>query len=273
MNEGIPAVANYERPELIRAILQAIEAAGLDPAHLGPDDLAPLEEFHTLGRQATLDLATAAGIHPGEQVLDVGSGLGGPARVLARDFGCQVTALDLTPAYCEAAQLLNELTGLDAVVEVRYGDALDLPFDEETFDVVWTQHASMNVADKRTLYCEVARVLRTGGRFAMFDILAGDVAPVHFPVPWASEPSMSFLATPEETRELLTSVGMAPVVWEDVTPDVLAWLNSRITSPVAAAPGLRGFDVLAPDMPIRLANQVRNVKEQRVRFLRAVFAK
>lgn len=273
MNDRNPAVANYEQPGLVRAIIDAIAAAGLDPAQLGPDDLAPLEEFHTLGRQATLDLAAAARIRPGERVLDVGAGLGGAARVLARDYGCRVTALDVTPAYCEAAQLLNQLTGLDAVVDVKHGDALDLPFGEETFDVVWTQHASMNIADKPRLYSEVARVLRTGGRFAMFDILAGDVAPVHFPVPWASEASISFLATLEETRDLLTSVGLTAVVWDDVTPDVLVWLNSRTTGHVVPTPGLRGFDMLAPDMPNRLANQVRNVKEQRVRFLRAVYVK
>jgi SAM-dependent methyltransferase len=273
VNETNPAVANYEQPGLVRTILAAIEAAGLDPADLGPDDLAPLEEFHTLGRQATIDLAKAAAVRGGERVLDIGAGLGGPARVLARDFGCRVTALDLTVAYCEAAQMLNELTGLDGAVEVTYGDALDLPFGAETFDVVWTQHASMNIADKRTLYREVARVLRPGGRFAMFDIMAGDVVPVHFPVPWASEPSMSHLATPEETRELLIGVGLTPVVWDDVSPDVLAWLNTRTTGPVQPAPGLRGFDVLAPDMPARLANQVRNVQEHRVRFLRATFVK
>lgn len=273
MNEGNPAVANYEQPGLVRAILEAIEAAGLDPARLGADDLAPLEEFHTLGRQATVDLAKAAKLRPGERVLDVGAGLGGPARVLARDFGCRVTALDLTLAYCETAEVLNRLTGLDALVEVKHGNALELPFADESFDVVWTQHASMNIADKARLYAEVTRVLRAGGRFAMFDILAGDVGPVHFPVPWASEPTMSFLATPEETRRLLTNAGLIPVVWDDVTAGVLAWFDSRATRPAETGPGLRGFDVLAPDMPVRLANQVRNVKENRVRFLRAVLAK
>lgn len=267
-------LSNYERPGLMQAIFDAIRAAGLDPANLGPDDLAPLEEFHTLGRQSTVDLANAANLRPAERVLDVGAGLGGPARVLARDYGCHLTGLDLTPAYCQAAQVLNQLTGLAARIEITRGDALRLPFADGTFDVVWTQHASMNIADKLQFYREIARVLKAeGGRFAMFDILAGENGSLHFPVPWASEPSMSYLATPEQTRALLADVGLAPLVWEDLTAGVLSWLESRTTMPADTQPRLRGFDVLAPDMPTRLANQVRNVKEGRVRFLRAVLTK
>ena len=270
---GSKAVAaHYETQALTALIVDAIKAAGLEVGDLSPDDLAPLEEFHTLGRQATVELAELAGVTRGWQVLDVGSGLGGPARLLASRYGVRVTALDLTAAYCEAARMLNELTGLSELVEVRQGDALDLPFADQSFDLVWTQHASMNIADKERLYSEVWRVLVPGGRFAMFDILAGDVSPIHFPVPWAADPSISFLEPIGHLRSMLLAAGFTTLVWEDLTEGVLAWFEDRAAS-ARVEPTSIGLQLLSSDMPEKLANQVRNVREGRVRFLRAVLTR
>jgi SAM-dependent methyltransferase len=259
---------HYGHSDLARQIFDSIRAAGLDPKHLSPVDLAPLEEFHTLGRRATEELADLAGVEAGVSVLDVGAGLGGPARLLASRYGCDVTAIDLTEAYCEVSRLLTEATGLGALVQIRQGDALDLPFADESFDLVWTQHVSMNIADKRRMYEEVARVLVPGGRFAFFDIVAGEVSPIHFPVPWAADPSISFLETPEQMGVLLDEAGFTSMVWEDLTEGVLAWLEHRAISPPDQA--TIGLHLLASDMPTKLENQVRNVREARVRFLRAV---
>lgn len=261
--------AHYETPALKAAITGAIQAAGLDPAHVSPDDLAPLEEFHTLGRQATIELAELAGVTRASSILDVGAGLGGPARLLASRYGAHVTALDLTAAYCDAARMLGELTGLSELVEVHRGDALELPFAAASFDLVWTQHASMNIADKPRLYGEISRVLRPGGRFAMFDIVAGEVSPIHFPVPWAPDPSISFLESIGRIRSMLLAAGFTIRVWEDLTARVLAWFEGRAAS-ARGAPTTIGLHLLAPDMPEKLANQARNVREHRVRFLRAV---
>ncbi len=240
--------AHYETQALNATILDAIKAAGLDVADISPDDLAPLEEFHTLGRQATVELAELAGVTRGWRVLDVGSGLGGPARLLAARYGVHVTALDLTAAYCDAARMLNELTGLSDLVDVRQGDALDLPFADASFDLVWTQHASMNIADKSRLYSEIARVLTPGGRLAMFDIVAGDVSPIHFPVPWAGDPSISFLESIDQMQSLLLAAGFTTLVWEDLTAGVLAWFEERAAS-AQGAPRTIGMHLLAADMP------------------------
>ena len=264
--------AHYETRALKTAILDAIEAAGLDCTQITPDDLAPLEEFHTLGRPATIELAELAGVTRASQVLDVGAGLAGPARLLAARYGVHVTALDLTAAYCEAARMLNQLTGLSDLVQVRQGDALDLPFADASFDLVWTQHASMNIADKSRLYSEISRVLTPDGRFAMFDIVAGEVSPIHFPVPWAGDPSISFLESIDQMHSLLLAAGFTTLVWEDLTARVLAFSEGRAVS-ARGAPTAIGLHLLAPDMPDKLANQARNVRERRVRFLRAVLTR
>jgi SAM-dependent methyltransferase len=176
---------HYGRAELGASILAALLAAGKVPDALIPEDLAPVDQFHTHGRKATLDLARRAGVTPGMRMLDVGGGLGGPARTLASEFGCTVEVLDLTEEFCRAGALLTRLTGLSDAVSFRHGSALDMPFPDSSFDVAWTQHSSMNIADKERLYGEIHRVLRPGGRLALHEILAGPVSPIHFPVPWA----------------------------------------------------------------------------------------
>ena len=183
--------ANYTRGGLQQAVLDAIVADGYDPDDLDPEALAPAEEFHTFGRAATVALAEAASITADDRVIDVGSGLGGPARYLARVHGCHVVGVDLTQELCDVAADLTRRVGLSDRVEIRQGDALALPFPDGSFDVAWTQHVSMNIADKAGFYAEMRRVLRPGGRLAFFDLLSGPDQPIHFPVPWAEDPASS----------------------------------------------------------------------------------
>ena len=143
---------HYTRPDLGRLILAALEKAGKDINLLAPEDLAPVDEFHIRGRAATLELARSAGIDSKMHVLDVGSGIGGSSRCLAREFGCRVTGIDLTDEYCHVAAMLTERIGLAALVSYQQGDALHLPFPDSTFDVVWTEHVAMNISDKTRLY-------------------------------------------------------------------------------------------------------------------------
>ncbi|MBV8536418.1 MAG: class I SAM-dependent methyltransferase, partial [Alphaproteobacteria bacterium] len=164
MSETAQAVAaHYGRKDLGAALLEALAASGKDISRLTPDDLAPVDEFHTGQRGATMRLAELAKVTGGERVLDVGSGIGGPSRYLAQKFGCQVTGIDLTPEFVAVATMLAERTGLAGTaagqVTYRQGNALDLPVAEASFDLVWSQNAAMNIADRDRLYREMRRVL------------------------------------------------------------------------------------------------------------------
>jgi len=158
--------AHYSAHDIEARILAAIRAAGLNPEQrLSPDDLAALDHFHTGGLRASRELLELAKIGAEDRVLDIGAGLAGPARMLASAIGCHVDCLEMSPDYCVGAALLNRLTGLDDRIEVHQGSALDLPFPDDSFDVIWMQNVGMNIADKRKLYGEIYRVLKRGGRY------------------------------------------------------------------------------------------------------------
>ena len=210
---------HWGRDGLGQAILDALGAAGRDLGALTIDDLAPTDQFHGGGKPATERLAILAGLTAGWRVLDVGGGLGGPARTLAASFGCDVTVLDLTESYVRAAAMLTERLGLGDRVRHRLGNALELPFDDGAFDAVWTQNSGMNIADKERLYAGFHRVLRPGGRLAIQEPMAGPVAPPVFPLMWASGPEQSFLRTPSEMRLLILAAGFRLRAWDDVTDE------------------------------------------------------
>src|SRR5947207_1021926 len=211
--------AYWGRNHLGQAILDALAATGKDLDALTIDDLAPFDQFHGGGKLATERLARLASFAPGTPVLDVGGGLGGPARTLAVQFGCRVTVIDLTESYVRAAEMLTERLGLADRVTHQVGNALELPFEDGSFDAVWTQNSGMNIADKERLYAGFHRVLRPGGRLAIQEPMAGPVQPVIFPVMWARDASSSFLRTPQEMRTLIEATGFRVRAWDDVTRD------------------------------------------------------
>ncbi len=262
---------HYGRGDLGTTILAALQAAGKNPQRLTPDDLAPVDQFHTAGKQATLELMHLAELQAGMEVLDVGGGLGGAARLLAAEQGCKVTVLDLTQEYCRVGELLTARTGLSDRVSFQQGSALDMPFPEARFDVVWTQHSSMNIADKARLYAEVRRVLRPAGRLAFHEIMAGPVQPIHFPVPWAHEPAISFLRPPEEVRALLIGSGFKEVSWVDTTAMSVTWFQQRSVPQGSGTPPLGLHLLLGPRFGEMFGNQVRNLQEHRITVIQAVF--
>jgi len=215
MSESSLVAGQYGRADLRERIGAALVAAGRDPDRLTVDDTAPIDEFHTLGRAATGALAEAAGITAADHVLDVGAGLGGAARYLADRHGCRVSTVDLTPAYCDVARWLNAATGLADRITVHDGDALALPIATRSIDLVWTQHVQMNVADKAALYREARRVLRDGGRIALWEIVAGASRRLRFPVPWADTPALSYRTSASGLCDELVAAGLKPVTWQD----------------------------------------------------------
>jgi ubiquinone/menaquinone biosynthesis C-methylase UbiE len=263
--------AHYHHQGLEADILAALVAAGKDPDHLKPEDLAPIDEFHIRGRKATLELAREISPVAGSRVLDVGSGLGGPSRCLALEFGCHVTGIDLNAEYCQVAGMLARRLGLDSLVSYVHGNALDMPFEDATFDLLWTQHMAMNIADKDALYSEMWRVLKPGGKLAIYDALGGVYAPVHFPVPWAREPSASFLLSPQQLLNTLESIGFEVLSWQDTTEIGRSWfrhLEEKIRT--EGPPPLGIHLLLGSDFGAMSQNQVRNLDENRIALIEAV---
>lgn len=266
---------HYNRQGLDEAIFAALTAAGKDVHHLKLEDLAPIDEFHIRGGEATRELASQIKLNSNHKVLDVGSGVGGAARYLASEFGCHVTGLDLTDEYCRVAQSLADRLGLTSHVTYRQGSALDMPFEDNSFDVVWTQHATMNISDKPRLYSEIVRVLRPNGWFAMYDVLAGPVSPLYYPVPWASDPSISFLTTPDSLRELLEARGLHILSWRDTSEIGRVWFKEVAAKmkQQAGSPTLGFHVLLGPDFRVMAQNQVRNLNENRIVLIECVAQK
>lgn len=251
---------------LADAIAEKLRAAGKDTSALTTADLGTIDEFHVRGRKATLQLAEALGLSAGSRVLDIGSGLGGPARTLAETYGCHVTGIDLTPAFCEAAATLSTWVGLADRVDFHVADATKLPFAEGLFDAAMTIHVAMNIAAKDQMYAEARRVLKPGGRFGIYDILQGEGGDVLFPVPWAREPSISHLATPAEMQSLLVGAGFRILNVADTTEESGRWFEAMAERmKQSATPPLTFRMFLGDDFADMTRNQVRNLLERRIR--------
>lgn len=219
---------HYASEGIAARILAALRAAGGSEAGpITPDALAPLDHFHGRGLKATREMAALLDPRPGERVLDIGGGIGGPARWLAARFGCHVTSLDLTPEFCRAAEALNAATGLSERVRVVEGGATDLPLGAGEFDRAYSENVAMNVADKLRFYSEARRVLRPGGVFCTSHYGAGPRGEPDYPLPWAAGPATSFLTAPEETREQILAAGFEVVVFRDKTEEVMPDLREN----------------------------------------------
>jgi SAM-dependent methyltransferase len=257
---------HWSREHLAESIFAALTAAGRDLDALTLDDLAASDQFHGGGKPLTERLATRVGARPGLHVLDVGGGLGGPARTLAVQFGCRVTVVDLTETYVRAGRTLTRRLGLDDRVRHHVGDALALPYAGGAFDVVWTQNSGMNVADKHGLYRGFHRVLRPGGLLALQEPVAGPVQPCIYPVMWSADGSTSFLLAADELRALIAGAGFVERAWDDVTAD---------TAGAATVDAIPAYSiqrlVMGDALEAIIAAGQRNRTEQRLRSVQAVF--
>jgi len=250
-------------------IMDKIEAglnvAGKDINSLTVDDLAPIDEFHTRGRESTLEVAELANLKASDLVLDVGCGLGGTARHLAEQYECDVVGIDLTEEYISVGKKLTELVGLSDRVKLRQGSALEIPYEDESFDIVWTEHVQMNIADKNRFYSEIARVLKPEGRLLFHDIFRGMGDSPFYPAPWAEDESISALVTQPEARSIIEQVGLEIEHWVGKVQESIEFFKRVSTQIDVGGPPPIGIHLLMGDnAKDKLQNYVRNLCENRV---------
>lgn len=266
---------HYERTRLSAEIFGALEKAGKQIASY--QDATAFDQFHMRGLEATRELAALAGAGAGQRVLDLGCGLGGASRLLAAEFGCRVTGVDLMDEFIETATMLTRKSGLHAQVSFQKCNIMELPFEDDQFDVVWSQHTLMNVNDKDGLFRRIQRVLKPGGVFAFYEILTGRHQPVHYPVQWAGDPSINFLLPEDRFRLLLAEAGLELSQWQEVTLLCREWFQ-RIVAKMARrtgdGPAPLGLNlVIGPTAAEKARNTLRNLEEERIRVVYGVARK
>lgn len=273
MSQHMQAVADhYARGGLLDRLLDALRAAGKDVEHLTIDDLAPIDELHSRRRAATEELARMLAPTAEQHVIDMGSGLGGPSRYLARTFGCTVTGIDLTDEFVVTARELTRRCGLVDRVQFHQGSVLDVPFDDASFDLAWSQNVAMNIADRARWYAEIRRVLKPNGRLALQDVAMGEAGDPHYPAVWADTPATSFLHPPAETRAMLEAAGFRVLGWHDNSDVALAEMDvARASAARPSGPPVLGIHlVVGPSFREKMRNGERNLRERRTRLINAV---
>lgn len=249
-----------------------LRSTGVDPARPTVADLAPFDQFHSGGSEATAALLALANLPRECNVLDVGGGVGGTARMLAQELGGRVTVLDLTEEACRVGEELTARTGLSDRVVFKRGNAVAMPFPDGSYDAIWMQNVSMNIADKKRLFGELHRVLEPGGRLVLQEVVAGQGEPLYYPVTWARDASSSFLISAQDMQTLLEAAGFRSLVWQDATKMLAAARKRSSTSPSAHGgipPGV--WVMFGPGAAEEIAaNIARNTSEGRVANIMAV---
>ncbi len=253
--------AHYTSAGLLAAIREGVAKLGKTPATVTGEDLAPVDEFHVGGRQASEHFLGQLGLTPDQHVLDVGCGLGGSARFATTRYGCRVTGLDLTQEFVATGKVLCDWVGLVDRVSLRQGSALAMPFDAEAFDGAYMLHVGMNIADKDRLCAEVHRVLRPGACFGIYDLMRNGEGELAYPVPWASTPETSVVETPEGYRRALRTAGFIVTAERsraDFAREFFATLKARTAA--AGGPAPLGLHILMGETaPRKIANMVGNI--------------
>jgi ubiquinone/menaquinone biosynthesis C-methylase UbiE len=253
---------HYTHGSLEQAVLAGLAAAGKDLNALTLDDLAPVDEFHIGGRQATVEFAEALGARPGMYLLDVGSGLGGPSRYFAAARGCRVTGIDLTEEYVQVARALATRLGLSDRVSYRQGSAVALPFEPGVFDGAYMLHVGMNIQDKRALFEGLRRVIRPGGVIGIYDVMREEAGDLAFPVPWASSPATSFVETAATYRSLMEAAGFVVETVRSRRDFALEFFQRRAQATQSGGPPPVGIHIaMGESAPQKSRNMAENVRK------------
>ena len=251
---------HYGVTDLLERIFKGLEAAGTDLNCLQPEDLAPVDEYHIGGREATAHAIDKMSLSEDQHVLDIGCGIGGTARYMAEKIGCKVTGIDLTPEYISIAKTLTDLTGLGSKVTYKVASALDMPFESKTFDAVITIHVAMNIPERATLYSEIARVMKPGATLCIYDVMKKSDESFSFPVPWAESAVTSHLTTPEEMRTLLNDAGFDVREVDDRTDFALNFFKQSLAAAADGPPPLGIHLIIGSSAPEKLKNMQSNIE-------------
>lgn len=257
---------HYTRGDLLERLHAALLGDGIDPDHPTIETLAPFDQFHGRGLEATEEVADVLAVAATDHLLDVGSGIGGPARYIADRFGCRVTGIDLTAEFCDVARHLTQMLGLEDRVAFEQGDALAMPFADASFDGAYSMNVSMNIADKAGFYREIHRVLRPGAWLVLIEIAQGPNGSLDYPTPWAQTAESSFLVTPSETGEVLEASGFTDLKSRDTAKESLAFgARSRAMVERGEKPPYRAVQLIHGDLAAEaIANSSRGIAEARI---------
>jgi len=257
---------HYSRGDLLSRLNAALLDDGVDPDRPSIEALAPYDQFHGRGLEATLEVAGLVQAGAADRLLDIGSGIGGPARWFAQRFGCHVTGIDLTPEFCDVARHLTRLLGLADKVSFTVGDAVAMPFADAGFDGAYSMNVSMNIADKGAFYREIYRVLKPGAWLVLSEVAQGEGGELDYPTPWASSARTSFLTTPQETQRGLQGAGFDVLRLHSTLDEARAYgARSRAMVERGEKPPHRAVMLIHADLAARaIANTARGIHEGRI---------
>ena len=259
-----PIEKHYFKAELFEDIVNRLKELDVNLNKVTRANIAGVDEFHVRGAEVSKELAGSIEIKNTE-VLDVGCGLGGPARMLSDEYNCLVTGIDLSEEYIRTAQKLSELVNLNTKTKFIHGDATQLPFENESFDVVWTQHVQMNVPDKNKFYSEINRVLKKNGYFIYYDILKRGDEEVIYPMPWANDPSISFLMTEKELEANLSNLNFERIKTKDESVQGIQFFEKLLAKIKEFGPPTLGLNVLmGPSTKDKIVNLLNGLKDEKI---------